>query len=309
MPLVTLPDQSWVDRVGTIEGIEVVGWDMRSPHPRADEIEVVVPPYLGSGTLERLSDLPKLRLIQLLVAGYETALPYVPDGVWLANARGVHDASTAELAVGLAIAALRGLPEMTRGQDQGRWAQADLGIRRSLADRRVLILGYGSIGVAIARRLLPFETTVTAVASRARAGDDLVDTVHGMAELDELLPEHDIVVVVVPLTDDTKGLVGARFLAAMPDGALLVNVARGPVVDTDALIEQTRSGRLYAAVDVTDPEPLPDGHPLFGVPNVLVSPHAGGASTAMAPRAAALLRSQLRAYQQGEPLANLVVGG
>ena len=155
--------------------------------------------------------LPSLRAVQLLTAGYDDVLPLLPPGVTLANAAGVHDASTAELAVGLALAALRGVPDMVRAQDRARWVP--LGGRPALADKRVLILGYGSIGRAVARRLTGFEVTLTAVASRARAGDDLVPRVHGIDELPELLPHHDVVVVIVPLSAATTGLVGREFLA------------------------------------------------------------------------------------------------
>jgi phosphoglycerate dehydrogenase-like enzyme len=173
----------------------------------------------------------------------------------------------------------------------------------------VLVIGYGSVGRAVVQRLLPFEVEVTAVASRAREGDDLVAAVHGGDELPQLLPRHDVVIVIVPLSEATRGLVDATFLAAMPDGALLVNVARGPVVDTDALLAETSSGRLLAALDVTDPEPLPPDHPLWTSPGVLVSPHVGGATSAFRPRAVRLLRGQLRAYAAGEPLRNVVHEG
>jgi phosphoglycerate dehydrogenase-like enzyme len=170
----------------------------------------------------------------------------------------------------------------------------------------VLVVGYGKVGRAIAARLLPFETTVTAVASRPRPGDELVDEVHGIDELPTLLPEQDVVVVITPLTDATAGLVDARFLSTMKDGALLVNVARGKVANTEALVAEASSGRLRVAVDVTDPEPLPPDHPLWSTPNVLVSPHIGGASTAFRPRAVALVRRQLAAYAEGRPLDHVV---
>ena len=158
---------------------------------------------------------------------------------------GIHDASTAELALTLILASLRGVPDFVRAQDQHHWIPTR--IWPALADRRVLVVGYGKVGRAIAARLLPFETTVTAVASRPRPGDDLVGEVHGIDELPALLPEQDVVVVITPLTDTTAGLVDARFLAAMKDGALLVNVARGKVADTDALVAEAASGRLRVA--------------------------------------------------------------
>lgn len=189
-----------------------------------------------------------------------------------------------------------------RSGDDARWVP--LGRRTSLADRRVLIVGYGSVGKATARRFNAFDVTLTAVASRARAGDDLVDTVHGIDELPELLPDHDVVVVIVPLNDSTHQLVDEAFLSAMPDGALLVNVARGPVADTDALVRH--AGRLRIALDVTDPEPLPDGHPLWTAPDVLITPHAGGNTTALVPRMAELLREQLTRVAAGDAPLHLV---
>jgi phosphoglycerate dehydrogenase-like enzyme len=192
-------------------------------------------------------------------------------------------------------------------QSRGEWKP--LVLRRSLADKRVLVLGYGNIGRAVVRRLLPFEVSVTAVASRARDGDDLVDAVHGIDELPDLLPHHDVVVVIVPLTDATRGLVDAEALALLPDGAVVVNVARGPVVDTDALVAECASGRLRAGLDVTDPEPLPADHPLWTTPGVLITPHVGGATDAMRPRAVALVRRQVEALRDGRPLDNVVVEG
>jgi len=231
---------------------------------------------------------------------------HVPDGVRLCNAAGVHDASTSELTLSLILASLRGIPEFVVAQRASTWLPTRLW--PALADKRVLVVGYGHVGKAIASRLLPFEVEVTAVASRPRPGDDLVETVHGIDELPDLLPHHDVVVLIVPLTEATSGLADADFLAAMPDGALLVNVARGKVVDTDALLAETSTGRLRAALDVTDPEPLPTDHGLWRSPGVLISPHIGGASTAFRPRAVQLVRAQLKAYAAGSPLANVVRG-
>ena len=217
----------------------------------------------------------------------------------LANASGVHDDATAEHAVGLILAVLRGIPDAVRGH--GHWA--NLWGQRSLADSRVLVLGFGSIGRALAERLRPFRAVVTAVASRAR-DDDLVGEVHGVDELLPLLADQHVVVVLLPLSDATHGFVGDSVLAAMPDGALLVNVARGPVVSTDAVLRH--AGRLRFALDVTDPEPLPDGHPLWSAPDVLITPHVAGGTTAMLPRIAALVRDQLERLVAGRPLRNVV---
>ncbi|WP_392425661.1 2-hydroxyacid dehydrogenase [Barrientosiimonas humi] len=304
MAVVSIPDPRWVDALSDVPGVELVEWDMKSPPPRSD-IEVVVPPYMSSPKrLEHLAALPDLEAVQLVTAGYDHALPYLPDGVRLANGAGIHDTSTAELALALVLAAQRGIPDFARAQERGEWLRA--AGRPSLADRRVLVVGYGSVGRAIVRRLQAFETDVTVVASRAREGDDLVERVHGIDELRALAPQAEILVLIVPLTDDTRGLVDAELLALLPEQALVVNVARGPVVDTDALVEACQAGRVRAALDVTDPEPLPEDHPLWSAPGVLISPHVGGASTAFEPRALDFLREQLGAHARGEGLTHVV---
>jgi phosphoglycerate dehydrogenase-like enzyme len=304
MPVISLPDLDWIDLVGPVGGVELVPWDLAGEPPRREEIVLVVPPYLAPVQWQLLAGLPALRVVQLLTAGYEAALPALPAGVQLANAAGVHDASTAELALALTLSSLRGVPEFVAAQERSHWLPTEL--RPSLADRKVLILGYGGVGVAIARRLAGFEVLITAVASQARAGDERVARVHGVDELPALLPEHDVVIVIVPLSEATRGLVDREFLASMRDGALLVNVSRGGVVDTEALVEATGSGRISAALDVTDPEPLPADHPLWRMPGVLISPHVGGASSAFVPRAVALLREQISAFVGGRPLRNVV---
>jgi phosphoglycerate dehydrogenase-like enzyme len=300
-PVVTVPDERWLGLwPAGEEPVDLHAWDMTAP--TSLEPDLVVLPYMGTtAVLPRLADVPSVRVVQTLSAGYETVLPYVPDGVTLATASGVHDASTAELAVGLAIGALRGFPDYVRAAGHGTWAG---GTRPALADRRVLVVGVGGIGSAIVARLAPFEVSITRVASRAR--DDEHGPVHGVDELPELLPRHDVVILATPLTDATRGLVGAGFLAAMPDGALLVNVSRGAVVDTGALVAELEAGRLLAGLDVTDPEPLPPDHPLWRAPNVLISPHVGGDTTAFPSRARALLKDQFERFASGRELRNVV---
>ena len=305
MLVASLPDESWIADVGEVPGLEMVPWDLHEALPRAGDVSFVVPPYIDRRMrLEMLAQLPALSVVQLVTAGYDNVTAHLPEGVTLCNGGGIHDASTAELTLALILASLRGIPDFVAAQQDARWIRTRMW--DSLADRRVLVVGYGNVGRAIVRRLLPFEATVTAMASRPRAGDDLVGTVHGIDELAVLLPEQDVVVLITPLTEATERLAGPEFLAAMKDGALLVNMARGKVVDTDALLAETTSGRLRAALDVTDPEPLPDGHPLWRAPGVLISPHVGGASSAFRPRAVALLRRQLEAYAAGRPLDNVV---
>mgnify|MGYP006276173755 CR=1 FL=1 len=257
-----------------------------------------VPRYMGPPSdLALTAEMPQLKVLQLLTAGFEAALPHVRPGVTLCNAAGVHDASTAELAVGLIIASLRHIDDFARAMPQGEWRYAR---HLALADRRVVIVGAGGVGRAIARRLEPFETDVVLVGRTARPG------VHGHDELDVLLPTADVVVLAVPLDDQTRGMVDAAFLGRLADGALLVNMARGPVVRTDDLLSEVASGRLIAAMDVTDPEPLPPEHPLWRTPGVLISPHVGGNTSAFLPRARRLVAAQLAAWQEGAPLRNVI---
>jgi phosphoglycerate dehydrogenase-like enzyme len=264
------------------------------------EVTFYVPPYqVGSRVGEVLGRMTSLEVVQTMTAGVDNIRGVMPEGVTLCNGRGIHDTSTAELAVTLLLSSLRGIPDFVRAQGRHQWAA---GWRPALADRTVLIVGYGAVGEAIERRLEPFEVDVVRVARRARDG------VHAIEELPGLLPTADVVVLVVPLTEQTRGLVDAGFLAAMKEGALLVNVARGAVVDTEALLEALDSGRVHAALDVTDPEPLPEDHALWDAPNLLISPHVGGASSAMWPRAHRLVRDQLHRYAAGEPLHNVMSG-
>jgi phosphoglycerate dehydrogenase-like enzyme len=244
-----------------------------------------------------LEGLPRLQLVQLLSAGAEWFVDRLPEGVLLCNARGAHTPSTAEWAVTATLAAQRGIPYFVREQDAGRWSSATFS---SLVGARVLVVGAGDIGTTIGRMLAGFDVELTYVARTARDG------VRSTAELPQLLPHADVVILIVPVTPETTGMVDARFLAAMADGALLVNAARGVVVDTDALLAELTAGRLRAALDVTDPEPLPEGHPLWSAPGVLLTPHVAGAVPETNARAAAAVTDQLARVLAGEPLVNLV---
>lgn len=300
--LVTVPGETLRHAIGTPpEGVDLELWDMDSPAP-ADHIDLVVPPYMGAADRLRALDGVSTRLVQSQSIGYDDVPGALPPGHVFANAASVHETSTAELTLALVLAAQRGIPDFVRAAAEGRWAPAR---HDSLADRRVLLLGYGGVGRAIEERLIPFEVELVRVASRAR--DDERGRIHGMDELPELLPTADIVIVGVPLTDATTGLVDDAFLSAVPDGALLVNIARGKVADTDAILDHATRGRLRFALDVTDPEPLPQAHPLFALPNVLVSPHVGGASTAMMPRMARLVRRQIGRMLRGDEPLNVVL--
>lgn len=309
MLTVTLAHPGVLDALeGAADGVpaqvRLVGWDPADPLPDGvapADVAAVVLARADRDRLRALETLPALRLVQLPSAGFEHALAHAPARAALCNARGVHDAGTAELAVGLLLAAQRGIDDAVRDAQEGVWRPRE---RRSLADRRVMVLGHGSIGAAVARRLEPFEVVVVRVARTARVEDGAV--VHGADELARLLPTVDAVVVVLPLTEATRGLLDAAALAALPDGALVVNVGRGAVVDTDALVAEVTAGRLRAALDVVDPEPLPADHPLWRAPGVILTPHVGGASDATVPRMAALVRAQVTALATGTALHNVV---
>lgn len=308
-PLVVgVPTEELVDALGSVPGADIVLWKFDGPPP-VNHFDIVVPPYLEHArVLERLNGV-SARLVQSQSIGYEGITKYLPPGLPFANATTVHETSTAELALALTLAMQRGLTEFVLASERHEW---QLRWFPSLADRRVLIVGFGAVGQAIEERLIPFEAEVTRVASTARVQEGSAGRpvqVHGFADLHALVPHAEIIILAVPLTEQTHHLVDAAFLSAMADNALLVNVARGRVVDTAALVAEVTSGRIRAAVDVTDPEPLPADHPLWNLPNVLISPHVGGASSAMLPRMTRLIRRQIERMLAGEPPENLVIQG
>ena len=281
--------------------VEVYDGDGEPPEDLS-AVRFYVQPYAkGAANYELVRRMPALEAMQSLAAGVEKLLPLLPPGVVLCNGRGLHDASAAEHAVGLVLAAQRDIPQWVRQQGERRW---DSHSTRSLAGSRVVLVGYGSIGAAIEARLLPFEVDVLRVAHHARPAD----SVHGIDTLPDLLPGADIVLLVLPETPATIGLFGAEELAALPDDALVVNIGRGRTVDTAALLAETASGRLRAALDVIDPEPLPADHPLWSLPNVLLTPHVAGGSATFYPRAERLVAEQLRRFAEGRPLLNVVRG-
>lgn len=270
----------------------------------SDAIEPVtfyVPPYMtGWKGLKPVSRMPHLRTLQLPNAGFDDALELARPGLDICNARGVHDISTAELALSLILASTRGLHTLVRHQDTGAWRPDTY---RTLWRAKVAVVGFGNIGQTIASLLAPFDAEVTGFSRSGTAGSETIDT------LAARLPEFDIVVLILPATPDTVGMVDAEFLAAMKDGALLVNVARGPVVVTDALVAELHSGRLRAAVDVTDPEPLPGDHPLWSAGDIIITPHVGGNSEAFEPRMRALVTSQLERIVAGDTPDYIVIPG
>ncbi|WP_375479406.1 2-hydroxyacid dehydrogenase [uncultured Jatrophihabitans sp.] len=300
--LICVPSESGRKLLGDPpDGVELIVWNGSGEAPRrADEIEFLI----GRDDLmppprEALAALAALQVVQSPSAGVDAWLPLVPDGVRLCSARGAHGPSTAEVAVAGAIAVLRRFPELVQAQAARQWQRSDAD---TLADRKVLVLGAGDIGERVAVAMRAFDAEVTLVARHGRAG------VRELADLPALLPEAQVVVLSLPHTPESDHLVDAGFLAALPDGALVVNVSRGGIVDTDALLAELTSGRLRAFLDVTDPEPLPADHPLWTAPNLMVTPHIGGATTARERRVYRLVREQIRRYAAGEPLLNEVDG-
>jgi phosphoglycerate dehydrogenase-like enzyme len=264
------------------------------------KITFYVPCYMGGKeALRIIPRMTSLKVVQSPNAGIDDILEVLPSGVTLCNAAGVHNVSTAELAVGLAIAVRRGLAQYARDQVHETWAHRS---NKSLADSRVGIVGYGNIGKLIGKQLENFSVEVIPFTRDGRLGT------FPMSEMDALLPTLDILILILPLTSSTHHLINKERLAMLKDGATLINVARGPIVDTEALIIELESGRLYAGLDVTDPEPLPKGHPLWSAPNLIITPHVGGDSTAFEPRGRKLVEDQIHRWVNGDELINVVSG-
>lgn len=298
-----MPDAEARDLLGDLPaGVRAVLWDGSGAPPEGSgDVSFLVARYSAAAlSADALALLPALRAIQLLSAGVEAWLGSVPAGVLLCNARGVHGSSTAELALAGMLSLLRELPRFEHAQLAHEWTHTDTD---GLAGKQVLILGVGDIGRRIGAAVEVFDASATYVGRRVR------DSVHGLAELPELLPHHDIVAVAIPHTPDTHHLIDAAFLAAMPDHALLVNIARGPIVDTDALLSELSARRLHAFLDVTEPEPLPADHALWDAPNLLITPHIGGGTHGWERRAYRLVREQIIRWHHGDRLENVVTEG
>jgi phosphoglycerate dehydrogenase-like enzyme len=299
--VVCLPDVPELVHMGELPANVDVRLVPPEPEPVPDlgEAELIVPDMRTRAPLLELlaGGGERLPVIQTLSAGVDWLIGRVPEHVLVCNARGVYDAPLAEWVVGAILAMERGLVVSRDAQARRAWEAIE---PPELLGRRVVILGFGSIGTAISDRLRPFGVEVDGVGRTARDG------VRGLADLDDLLPDAEILVDILPLTGETRGLLDARRLSLLPDGALVVNAGRGRTIDTAALLEELRAGRIRAALDVTDPEPLPPDHPLWGLPNVLVTPHMAGDSPASTIRAFELAGDQVRRFAAGEPLINEV---
>jgi phosphoglycerate dehydrogenase-like enzyme len=295
---VLVPDEPGEAALAGIEGLEVVRYDSVDVLP--ERAEVLVPGFLVESDPEAVvSRLPRLKLIQLLTAGAENWIGRVPAHVTLSTARGAHGGSTAEWALAALLAVYRELIQFERERVTRMW---DRRPTETLIDKKVLVIGAGDLGTQLRRRLDACDARTTLVGFRARDG------VHGIDEAPSLLGEHDAVVVMVPLTPATTGMVDATFLSSMRDGAVLVNAARGKVVDTSALVAELESGRLRAALDVTEPEPPPADHPLWTVPNLLLTPHVAASVEGYQSRAYAVVAAEIARFAAGEPLRNVVQG-
>lgn len=303
------PSAALLDELGELpDGFELRLLD-EGAEPTADDLtaEFLVLGAEFRHLVPRLAEFDRLRTIQTLNAGVEMMLPYVPNGVTFCNASGVHDIPVAEWVVGMVIAMRRGFPRFFAASRASHWDSAGNALTTppdqipfvDLEHARVLIVGHGSIGRRIEALMVPFGVTVVRVAFTPRPG------VHAADELDDLLPGADVVILMAPLTDATRNLLDARRLALLPDGALVVNGARGAMIDQVALEAELRAGRLSAALDVTDPEPLPDGHSLWSAPNVVITPHTAGSSKMWMRRAYRFVGEQLHRHAAGSPLENI----
>ena len=270
--------------------------DLKTDNLKA--ITFFVPAYLSGreGFLPSLK-MERLQTLQLLSAGYEDAIEFAKPGIQLCNARGVHDASTAELAVGLAISVRRGFQDFMRAQDRQEWSSKRY---NSLNDSNIAIVGFGSIGQTIAKYLGVYDVSITGYSRSGKNGSKQI------SEFDAEISKYDVIFLILPLNSESHKFFNAARLAKMKDGALLINVARGPIVDTDALVKELNARRLYAGLDVTDPEPLPKGHPLWSAPNCIIAPHVGGNSSAFESRGKSLIEKQLERLAKGESLINKV---
>jgi len=291
----------WDDLTGP-EGFEMLN-PKNAPldSARIKDVTFYVPTYMGGrNALLPIQEMPNLKYIQLPNAGFDDALEFLKPNVTLCNAKGVHDMSTAELALGLTISSLRGFPHFYKMQSAGQWDHRRM---HSLSGKKVGLVGYGSIGKKFAQMIEPFEVELTAF---NRSGSDGAQPI---SQLDDYLPTLDVVVLILPANPESVKLFDSRRLGLMKDGALLVNVARGVIVDTDALIGELTKKRIFAALDVTDPEPLPKDHLLWGMENLTIVPHVGGNSTAFEPRIRKLVKSQLDLLAAGKEIENIVAKG
>lgn len=300
------------------EGVELI--PVSENMDRGIDIDVWIPDPYATRAMRAWPHLHGVKLVLSLMAGTEWIPGTVGPHVTICNARGAHNVSTAEWTIAAILTMLKHFPLYLDIQRSGIWKRRFEASRHyasitgdtrvfhpdvmleELTGKTVLLVGYGAIGKEIERKLAPFDVKMLRVARTARTAPE----VHAVSELDNLLPQAEVVILILPATAESKGMIGARQLALLRQGALLVNAARGPIVDTDALVDVLRAGKIRAALDVTDPEPLPEGHPLWSCPNLLITPHVAGSTPQFAVRALRVAADELRRYMKGEPLQNIV---
>jgi phosphoglycerate dehydrogenase-like enzyme len=295
---VLVPDDTGLRFLAAVDGVRAVRYDPGAGPPACAEAEVLVAYSMPlADLLLVIGRLPRLRLVQALTSGVEQWAGRLPDGIALANARGAHGAACAEWVVATLLGLYRGLPGFARAQAAGRWAPA---ATDSLCGKRVLVVGAGDLATRARDLLTPFGAAVTLVGRTPRPG------VRPLSELPGLAGEHDVTVLMAPLTAQTWHLADAEFLSRMPDGGVLVNAARGGLIDTGALVSEVRRGRIRAILDVTDPEPLPPGHPLWTLPGVTITPHVASATRDEDERAWTVAVRQITRFVRGQTPENLV---
>ena len=298
---VALPNSEMLERLSPApEGVSLIVWDVDDA-PLTTRIDLLVLRHLlKAEALSALAGLP-IGVVQRQALGFDGVRESLPDGLTYCNAVDVYEAPTAELTLALILASLRNLPELLLAQTRGEWTHSQ---SPGLAGKAVLLIGVGGVGNEIEKRIMPFDVDLIRVARSARSDES--GTIHGISELHGILPTADIVILAVPLSAETHHFASTDFLSRMKPGSLLVNISRGPIVDTEALIEIVSRGVITAALDVTDPEPLPPTHPLWQLPGVIISPHIGGYTQAMSGRMDHLVRDQITLLSQGLPPKNIV---
>lgn len=270
MTMVMVPDTNWAREAdwGRLP-VTIVYYDPDDRAPQVSQFVEIIVDATGPrrGVTYLIEHSPRLRLVQTLYAGVERWEGLLPPDVRLANASGAHGGATAEIATAGLLALLRRLPETFANGAQALWRPLP---GESVNGKRALVVGAGDVGSSLCRQLEALGATVILAGRSARGRIRAIDdVVHELAD-------YDIVALATPLTAQTRGLADAEFLGKMKDGAVLINIGRGPAVCTDALVAELSAGRLRAVLDVTDPEPLPEGHPLWRQPGLVMTPHVGG---------------------------------
>ncbi|TAP25927.1 2-hydroxyacid dehydrogenase [Arthrobacter sp. S41] len=301
---VLVPWQDLVDEL-TLPGIEPILWHIDDDPHDAPEADVLVTERPSNPRLRsRVSRIKGLKHVHLLSIGYEWVLEHLPKQVSLTNSKGAVEDATAEHCLALVLASLRQLPRVGQQQRERQWTRT---WTSSLHGSKVVLLGAGGVGSEIRSRLLPFKPAELTSIARAERVHEQGYPVHSFNRLWAILPTADVVIVALPQTPETKQLIDAEFLSAMKNGSLLVNVGRGPLIDTEALVQELQSGRLHAALDVTDPEPLPAHHALWSAPNCIITPHMAGDTDQFIALVSELAVNQVIAFAHGEKLANRII--